>query len=223
MTVVTRSLRTVLRKELGDDLIARRLTAMIRDEVLTWTAPVCGLGGVGGIVACAFGFRQTGRRSIRPGPVNEELARVTVDLYHKTQSPVYAQWEIAECIGRRIPPSRLYVLKPDTNRGKTIQKYLSTIGVMSKAITLMKRSQARSRILIVAHRDHVPRCLSIGRRLGLRRAFAPPVPLPVQYDPKSAQPWTRTRFAYLLHDILCRIEAYRAQATGTASPSGQLD
>jgi len=88
---------------------------------------------------------------------------------------------------------------------------------------MMTSGESRGRILIVAHRDHVPRCVGIAHQLGVKKAFAAAVPLPTQYDRRSAQAWTRSRLAYLLHDILCQLEAYRTEATATVSPSQQLD
>ena len=47
-----------------------------------------------------------------PGPMNEALADIVVQLHKETNAPVFAQWEIAEAIGDRIAPENLAVINP---------------------------------------------------------------------------------------------------------------
>ncbi|MBI3683039.1 MAG: acetylxylan esterase [Acidobacteria bacterium] len=102
------------------------------------------------------------------------------------------------------------------------REYLSTFGVAQKVLQAVGSAKSLQKVLVVAWRDHAPRCVRIARRLGFD-AFVPPQALPNDYDPASGQAWTRSRHAYIVHDGLSRLEAYRADVIGTSSPSSQLE
>ncbi|MBI4664519.1 MAG: hypothetical protein HY735_37475 [Verrucomicrobia bacterium] len=196
---------------------------LVENQILRWAPPSSDVSGVGGILALAFGYREDQNGYVTPGPVNHQLANLTVNLWRQARCPVYAQWEIAKAIGPRIPSNHVKPIYPAVDTASGVKKYLSTYGVIAQVKKLVKRPASLGKVLIVAHRDHALRCVRTARRLGFKNSFTPPVgQLPVNYDPKSAQPWTRNRLAYILHDILSRLEAYRSEVIGSSSPSRQL-
>jgi hypothetical protein len=218
---VLQEVQLYLEEQLGDADLARQLAEVVQEQVLTWTAPSTDLVNVGAIVACSFGYRRLDNGNIIPGPMNERLAEVVVELYNEVQCHVYAQWEIAESI-EKVPLRKLHSIYPDINPKDATIGYLSTRGVMLKVRELVQGAESLGKVLIVAYRDHAPRCVRIARKLGFD-AFVPPRELPNEYDSESGQAWTRNRRAYIVHDILSRLEAYRAEVIGTFSPSSRLD
>jgi hypothetical protein len=50
------------------------------------------------VLVFAFGNRILDDGSLLPGPLNEELARVTKDVVATREVPVFAQWEIADLL-----------------------------------------------------------------------------------------------------------------------------
>lgn len=219
---ITQVIQVYLKGQLGDDLLAQTLATAVHDCLLDWTAPVAELAGVGAIMAFSFGYRRLPNGNIVPGPMNDKLAEVVVGLYGRLRCNVYAQWEVAESIGGRVPSAALNPINPEINHKDATVKYLSTFGVAQEVLECVGSAKSLGKVLVVAWRDHAPRCVRIARKLGFD-AFVPPEPLPNDYDPESGQAWTRTRHAYLAHDGLSRLEAYRADVIGTSSPSSQLD
>jgi hypothetical protein len=219
---VIQAIQDYLHGQLGDAPLAQTLGTAVHDCLLDWTAPATELTGIGAIMAFSFGYRRLPNGNIVPGPMNDKLADVVVGLYGKLQCKVYAQWEIAEAIGIRVPSAVLHAVNPEINPKDATVKYLSTFGVAQKVLKCVGSAKSLGKVLVVAWRDHAPRCVRIARKLGFD-AFVPPEPLPNDYDPESGQAWTRNRHAYLVHDGLSRLEAYRADVIGASSPSSQLD
>jgi hypothetical protein len=219
---VIQAIQDYLQGQLGDDSLAQTLATAVHDCLLDWTAPNTELAEVGAIMAFSFGYRRVSNGNIIPGPMNENLADVVVALYSQLQCKVYAQWEIAEAIVTRVPSAMIHPIYPDISAKDATVKYLSTYGVAQKVLESVGTAEQLGKVLVVAWRDHAPRCVRIARKLGFS-AFVPPTPLPNDYDPDSGQAWTRNRHAYLVHDGLSRLEGYRADVIGTSSPSSQLD
>jgi hypothetical protein len=69
------------------------------------------------------------------------------------------------------------------------------------------------KVAIVAFCDHIRRCVDTSRRAGMDAAAPAGYEMPSGYDVHSGQPWTRSRLAYLLHDVMCRFEDRRNQVT----------
>ena len=219
---IIRTIKQHLESELNDGHLAQQLAHVVVEQVLTWTAPTTDLNEVGAIIGCSFGYRRLPNGNITPGPMNDNLAKVVVDLYRQLKCKVYVQWEIAEAIGDAILESTINAINPEINPKDATIKYLSTFGVIQKVLDCVGDPKSLGKVLIVAYRDHAPRCVGIACKLGFN-AFVPPSPLPNDYDPHSGQAWTQSRHAYIIHDTLSRLEAYRADYIGTHSPSSQLD
>ena len=190
-----------LEAELGDRATARALAAALVEDALTWRAPTVPLEKVRTIIGFTFGNRMLPNGNREPGPVNAALADVAVRLHETTGARVWAQWEVAEAIGRRLPADVVEAIYP-VQDGQAEPRYLSTGGVV-EAIVARSRAPLGT-VAVVAVRDHAWRCVRICRRYGLAAGIPEGWAMPADYDPGSGQPWTRERLAYLLHDLHCR-------------------
>ncbi len=216
-----RMLGSYLDGQLDDPALARALANAVHDCLLDWSVPTAPPEGAAAVIALAFGCRRLPNGNTIPGPMNERVADVTAELYEELGCPVYAQWEVAEALGGRVPSGKLHALFPDQAADGSGVAYLSTYGVLSKVRGAVGEPGRLGKVLIAAWRHHAPRCIRLARSLGFD-AFAPPRRLPDAYDIESAQSWTRSAHAYLLHDGLARLERHRAALFPAASPSGTL-
>ena len=159
---------------------------------------------VSAILVCAFGYRLNDAGLRLPGRINETLAAISNTLFRQYGCPVYAQWEVAQAMEGAIPRDRLTAIFPLVNEDNGQSEYLSTAGVIRRARAQMAGSAEAGRVLVVAHKDHVCRCVDLARRAGLD-ADAAPVALPSEYDPLSQQWWTRHPRVYRYYDQLARL------------------
>lgn len=193
-----------LERELGDPDLARRLARLLLEDALSWQAPSLPLARIGTIMAFTFGNRMQPNGNRVPGPVNAALADLAVRLHEATGAPVWAQWEVAEAIGERIPEDRLRAIYPPRD-AQGEPRYLSTGGVIDAILADGAQGPERlGGIGVVAMRDHAWRCVAICRRRGLEAGVPQGFALPEFYDEESGQAWTRDRLPYLLHDLHCR-------------------
>jgi len=198
-----------LTRELGDVETARLLSSFLREDTLAWRAPTIAPEHICGIFAFTFGNRMLANGNRLPGPVNEALAGITVELHAATGAPVFAQWEIAAAVGDRIAPAKITAINPRRDE-RSEPVYLSTGGVMEEIFGLGPEAVPEGPIGVVAFADHLWRAVATARRFGFD-AYAPAdIAMPAIYDPESGQPWCRGRAAYLLHDIMIRITERRA-------------
>jgi hypothetical protein len=201
--------RTHLKNELGPGPDAPALAGLIVSRLLAWQTPTTQLKDIRALVAFSFGNRMLKNGNLIPGPINLELAHVAIRVFEQARCKVYAQWEIAESIGTGIPAKFLYTINPEVNGKDGTLNYLSTFGVIQQVQSM---TEGRSgKFVVVAHRDHAWRCFSLMQKAGFPNTYAPPFGLPTQFDPLSAQPWTRNRYAYLLHELSSRLSAERAE------------
>ena len=214
-------LRSYLDEQLHDPALAQALAGAVHDCLLDWSVPTAALDGVAAVIAFAFGCRRLPSGNTIPGPMNERVADVVAGLYAELGCPVYAQWEVAEALGGRVPEGMLHTIYPDQATDGSGVAYLSTFGVLQKVRNAVGDPGRLGTVLVAAWRHHAPRCIRLARSLGFD-AFAPPRPLPDTYDVESAQSWTRSAHAYLLHDGLARLERHRAALFPDSSPSGLL-
>jgi hypothetical protein len=204
------AIETHLASELGDPALASELTRFIIADVLSWRPPLVVPSEVKSIVAYTFGNRIDANGNRSPGPVNEALANHAVRLQRETGATVFAQWEVAEAVGGRIPADCLTSITPELDRyAETV--YLSTGGVAAAIVKRVGDPALLGKVAVVAFRDHVKRCVDTSRRVGMEAAAPAGYELPGAYDVFSGQPWTRSRLAYLMHDVRCRTEDRRDQ------------
>ena len=192
-----------LEAELGDAAIARALAAALVEDALSWRAPTVPLEKVRTIIGFTFGNRMLANGNREPGPVNARLADLAVRLHEATGARVWAQWEVAEAIGGRLPGGMVEAIYPVRDR-QGEPRYLSTGGVVEAIVARGGGLAAHGPVAVVAVRDHAWRCANICRRHGLAAGVPEGWALPGDYDKNSGQPWTRERLAYLLHDLHCR-------------------
>lgn len=206
--------------ELGDQAVARQLAAHITEAGFRWEYPTFPLREADSVVAYSFGYRSPtgkvdpttglsdGAEMPEPGPVNALLADAVHAIVRARAVRVYAQWEIAQVLTEKHGMKDVVSIHPTKGPdGKTI--YLSTDGVAKAVVAHAGSAQALGKVAVVGHRDHVKRCVIVSRDNGMSASVAREVPLPVQYDPQSAQPWTRRRDAYLLTDLVAQLSMTR--------------
>lgn len=143
------------------------------------------------VLALSFGLRDN-----TSGTSNLQLATIVKEICHRYAIPVIAQWEISDtCI-------LADVIKAGVVRGhRTKGKYLDTLEVLMQSIEICKR-RGWKKAIIVAHPDHLWRCVAIAKKLGFKAVVADTSF--VEYDAKSIQPWTRSRMRFVPREIASR-------------------
>lgn len=184
--------------QLGNKDVAAYATKFLMDEILTWKGEELPIDQADSILAYAFGNRVLPNGNQVPGPMNEALADTVVDIYQQTEKPVYAQWEIAQAIGDRIPANHLTSINPKIAADGSLT-YLSTDGVAAEAVKLSGGNMGKT--VVVGFYEHSLRTISTSKRAGIN-AYAPEdIELPHDYDPQSGQAWTRDAKTFVMHEI----------------------
>ncbi|WP_298772739.1 hypothetical protein [uncultured Shewanella sp.] len=198
-----------LMSQLGDEILANDLTQFLMQQVLTWKAEMRDVQQGDSIIAYSFGNRIDEKGNKLPGPMNEQIADRVVKIFEQNQKPVYAQWEVAQAIGDRIPADLLFSIYPKIDpQGKVI--YLSTLGVAKEVVRLAKGAEHLGTAIVVAFADHSLRAVNLSREVGIDAYGPKGVSLPKGYDADSGQAWTRSREAFTLYEIKTRA-AYAAE------------
>lgn len=206
-TAIHLTLQEHLAHELNDAAIAKELSTLLLDSILTWKAPTIESKQITSIIAFAFGNRILPNGNRLPGPVNQALADLVVKLHRETHAHVYAQWEIAECIGNQISTEKMSIIYP-TLDGQANVNYLSTAGVIAEIIKDVCNPKRLGTVAVVAFNDHIQRCITLAHAACID-AYAPAgYNMPTEYDQFSGQPWTRDRLTYLITDMKARITNY---------------
>ncbi len=190
--------------ELGDPAVAGELAAILLEDALGWRAPAIEFDAVRTIIGFTFGNRMLANGNREPGPVNESLAALALDLHRATGAPIWAQWEVAEPLVRQLAAGVVTAIHP-VRDAQAEPLYLNTGGVIEAIIARAGGAEAVGPVAVVAQRDHAVRCVALCRRHGLVAGVVEGRELPGAYDALSGQPWTRSRLAYLLHDLHCRM------------------
>ncbi|MCW8331437.1 hypothetical protein MD588_21825 [Photobacterium sp. SDRW27] len=189
-----------LAEQLQNKDVAAYTAEFLMNEILTWQGEPLPLDQADSILAYAFGNRVAPNGNQEPGPMNEALADVVVDIHKKTGKPVYAQWEIAQSIGDRIAPEYLTSINPQIGADGTIV-YLSTIGVADEVVKQAGGVDKLGKTVVVGFYVHSLRTISTSRDAGID-AYAPEgIALPYDYDPESGQAWTRDAQTFVMHEI----------------------
>ncbi|WP_051201909.1 hypothetical protein [Ferrimonas senticii] len=198
-----------------DPLLAPQLAAAFYDAMLDWQAPQLPADSqVGAIIACAFGYQRQPNGNITAGAMNQQLAQLVIQLQRQHQCPAYLQWEIAEALADGIDQGQVISINPDIHPQNATVNYLSTQGVIDKVAQQVPDPSTLGKVLVVAWRHHITRCVQVARDAGFD-AYAPTLSLlPYDYDPCSGQIWTRNPRDYLLHDVLVRLKKVQARLPG---------
>ncbi len=197
-------------EQLGDREAAKLVTDFLMEDVLTWKAETLEVKEADSILAFAFGNGIAKNGNQTPGKMNEQLADLVVKLYKKIKKPVYAQWEIAQAIGKRIPEKDLFPIYPTVDEGGNLI-YLNTTGVALDAVEQAGGFDRMGNTLVVAFYEHNIRAVRTAREAGLK-AYAPAgYEMPSDYDERSGQPWTRDRNTFILYEIRTRANSKRAE------------
>jgi hypothetical protein len=205
----------LLARELDDQMMARAFAETVLADALLWKPRVMAPRDTATILAYTFGNRIDANGNRSPGPVNAAIADVAVKLHEETGAPVYAQWEVAAAIGERIATTHVVSITP-LRDARAEPVYLSTNGVAAAVADRAGGAAQLGKVAVVAFRDHIRRCVDTSRRAGMDAAAPAGYEMPSAYDVHSGQPWTRSRLAYLLHDVMCRFEDRRNQVIAGA-------
>ncbi len=178
--------------------VAAYTAEFLMNEILTWKGEELPLNEVDSILAYAFGNRVMPNGNQVPGPMNEALADTVVEIYKQTGKPVYAQWEIAQSIGDRIPAKHLFSIDPKIAPDGTLT-YLSTNGVAEEAVKQSGGDMGKT--VVVGFYEHSLRTIITSKRFGID-AYAPEgIKLPHDYDEQSGQGWTRDAKTFVIHEV----------------------
>jgi hypothetical protein len=187
-----------LTTQLGNSDVAAYTAKFLMDEILTWKGEELPIEEADTILAFAFGNRVILNGNQVPGPMNVALADTVVEIYKQTGIPVYAQWEIAQSIGDRIPVKHLTSINPKIAADGTLT-YLSTDGVAAAAVQLSGGNMGKT--VVVGFYEHSLRTINTSKSVGID-AYAPEdIELPHDYDPQSGQAWTRDAKTFVMHEI----------------------
>ncbi|MGF1683939.1 hypothetical protein [Photobacterium minamisatsumaniensis] len=200
-------------KQLMDKDVAASTAEFLMTHILTWQSELLPLPQAESILAFAFGNRTLPNGNQLPGPMNEALADAVVEIYHQTRKPVYAQWEIAQAIDKRVPEQHLFAIYPRLTAKGTID-YLCTKGVAERAVELAGGIDNMGKTVVVGFYEHSLRTIDTAKELGID-AYAPAgIELPNNYDKKSGQQWTRDHLTYVMHEIRTRATNERERLIG---------
>ncbi|MCB1284342.1 MAG: hypothetical protein KDB20_08460 [Microthrixaceae bacterium] len=171
--------------------------------VLTYRPKPIPAESVDAIIVFSFGYREAADGSVIAGPPNEQLAAAAKEFATEHGVPIYAQFEVGDLLVNS-GVERVTSIRPDVDENGQIV-YLSTKGVLDKALAAAAGDGVEIGTAgVLCFADHVGRCLMNVRSAGLDAGVPEGVALPSEYDPESAQPWTRTRAAYLATDLAAR-------------------
>ena len=222
-----------LTTELDDAAIAHTLEPYMMDVGFTWDLPLTSVADVNTIVAYCFGNRpnaasgntsSTGGNQAAlpdPGPINEALADTVYEIYRLTRVKVFAQWEIAHFLvfKYQMNSTNLHSIEPIIASDGSII-YLSTAGVAEAIVDIVGNPAALGTVAVVGHRDHAKRCIATSVAAGMNAYAVKEIGLPAHYDSLSAQPWTRNRELYLVHDMLAQLATTTGTLISQAYPQG---
>jgi hypothetical protein len=187
-----------LEVQLEDKAVAAYTAEFLMNNLLTWKGEELPLKEVDSILAYAFGNRVLPNGNQIPGPMNEALADTVVEIYKQTGKPVYAQWEIAQSIGNRIPAKHLTSINPHIAADGSLT-YLSTNGVAREAVKMSGGDLGKT--VVVGFYEHSLRTINTSKRMGID-AYAPAgIELPHDYDEQSGQGWTRDAKTFVMHEV----------------------
>ena len=141
-----------------------------------------------------LGF-SCGQRNEEPGLSNEALARVIQQL---EPDVILVQWQIGTAL-RRLGIAPTHEVSKHRKPGR---HYIDTEEVARQMLGFLSESGLRDEnISVVAHPIHLPRCISVLRKLGVT-SVVNAIYASVPCDPKSNHFWTRSPFFIYLHEIL---------------------
>lgn len=195
---------------LGADRLAALVARVPAGEVATspflaYTPPRVADGDVDSLVVFAFGNRTGDDGDLQAGPVNEAIGKLAFRFALKHDVQVYAHAEIAALMHAAGMLDVVSIdLVTDADGTGTA---LSTVGVTEQVVgTAQAAGEDLGTVGVVAFSDHAMRSVLTARKAGMSGAAVPrSMTLPRGYDPASNPPWTRTRAASLLTDLVDRL------------------
>lgn len=156
------------------------------------------------LVIFAFGYRDAPDGSRLPGPANEAMATAVEKFVKDRPMPIYAQHEVAKLLQVNKVPDVVSIEPVVGADGKTV--YLSTAGVAEDIVKRAGEAKVDlGTVGVVCFADHVVRCVETAKAAGMDATVPESIDLPTEYDPESAQAWTRDRVSYVATDLTSRM------------------
>ncbi len=220
---LTALMERVLADETGQPAAAKFVSGILARLVFTFREEIQVPARINLIVVAAFGqYRDEHGNALPDLVVNPQLKQLARQFWEQYRCDGFAQWEVACAEGEPLPGA-FRVINPAPNPVTGNPQYLSTRRLFN-SLDISVEHRGEYNLLILAHRLHAYRCVSVARALGFR-AFAPYEQLPTQLDPRSSQPWTRPGPAgegelYILHEIISRLRTFQEDQLNMRSPSG---
>jgi hypothetical protein len=140
-----------------------------------------------------------GPRKNEPGISNFYLAHRIQEVYnfykntHDRPIPLIIQKDCADAFTEDIKIDKIISQNRDPN------KYLDSYEVSWQGAKFCREKNLKT-VLVFAHPDHIWRVMKTLKKLGQNAIAADTSGTP--YDPKSIQPWTRSRLRFLTREIL---------------------
>lgn len=201
----------------GSEKVADKIADILLKQVLSWKVETSETSinpeDAEAILGFSFGFRFVDNGNKIPGFINERLADKVAEYYTYKKRLVYAQWEICEALAGQVQKNDLHPIYPDVDETKTDNavKYLGTKDVLKKITEKLKiEGKQISSVLIVAHHDHLLRCVRLAKECGFRVATAQDQ-MPSEHDDHSGQKWTKDRTTGVVSEIISRLSAFREE------------
>lgn len=142
----------------------------------------------------SFGLRKN-----EPGMSNFYLAHCILKVYriyknyHDCHIPLIIQKDCADAFTEDIKIDKIISQHHDPN------KYLDSHEVSRQCAEFCAQKGFKT-ILVFAHPDHIWRVVRTLKKFDLDPVIADTAGTP--YDPKSIQPWTRSRLRFLTREVL---------------------
>lgn len=189
--------------QLEDKAVAEHLTNFLMSEVLTWKPETIDMGKADTIIAYAFGNVIDAQGNKHAGIMNTQLADLVVKLYKTKKVPVYAQWEIAQEIGNRIPSKHLITINPSVTETGNVT-YLSTRGVANEVVHIAGGADKLGKTIVLGFSEHHLRTVNMSKEIGIDAYSPKGYTMPSDYDTKSGQPWTRDKLTFTMYEVQTR-------------------
>jgi hypothetical protein len=142
----------------------------------------------------SFGLRKN-----EPGMSNFYLAHLILQWHnfyknvHDCHIPLIIQKDCADAFTEDIKIDKII------SQHRNPEKYLDSYEVSWQGAKFCREKNLKT-VLVFAHPDHIWRVMRTLKKLGLDAVAADTSGTP--YDPKSIQPWTRSRLRFLSREIL---------------------
>ena len=188
-------------------VMLRRILPPLRLMYQAWTGKYQ-LRGADQEADCVIGFSYGYRsksRAISPGLSNDDLAYIAATRYQKL--PKILQFEIANAYAKRKPRDAKNVIRiEDSHTAKEGEGVFAHASLDTREVVMRARNVMREHdwqtALLLAHPYHMPRVQAVCGHFGVDWVADGDEQGAIEFDPRSAQRWTRNRADWRLYEPL---------------------